>query len=388
MKSILNLNGGLWVCFLGVLMFFSPSIVVGNEISPGDNPVNSLQNYHASGKIGGNNDNNKFAQSVWKYLNKKEQGADIIERAQSILKIIKTETKKIWDDIPDDSVENQIKLVVRHLEIIIKKNTPNNTPNKWTDEDIAIAVDALVRDTRRIDDWKIDSDDLSWAPIAEVHINFNTDFLENNCESPTSLECMKSFKEAVEALRIAELTYRTAALLKTTKINDASSFFKKRIKQREEYQNGFPQWLWEELINGQIYKTSTRDIPGSPQPPTSQLIVMHPDIVVEYMPDAKDGDQFKPAFMVELVGINYWEWEKDGSMGGPFFGLPVGVSFITTFTDREDQTDWGWGGILHINHIFNLGATFRDGDPGYFISLNLATLFNSSKETVGNVLGN
>lgn len=376
MIFIYKCKGVLWVTILGVMLFLAPS-VKGGELFPGDNAVNSLGHFHTSGKIGGPNDESKFARSVWKYFEVKDteklHEADIAAQAYNALKLIKIKAFEIYEDAETGSAEDKIAMLLRQLTESQNSITPVGLLN--------------VLQKEKIGAWKINSDNLQWTPNIETTVDFAKDFLDGKCVSPSSQECITAFGKAVEALRLAELTYRSVALCKAVKINEAYVFFKKRVKQREEYRDGFAQWPWEELfVNGPIYREKTKNVPGSPPPPTSQLIVLHPDIVMEYMPDAKDGDQFKPAFMVELIGINSWEWEKDGNMGGPFFGLPIGASLVTTFSDREDQSDWGWGGIVHINHIFNFGLSFRDSDPGYFVSVNLAELFNM-KDTVENVLG-
>jgi hypothetical protein len=145
------------------------------------------------------------------------------------------------------------------------------------------------------------------------------------------------------------------------------------------FEEGIAQWPWELLlVNGPLYAHGTRDDLGSPSPPTYQLVVAHPDLAMEYAPNAGDGQQFKAVLMVEMLGVDYWSWKRDGRQGGPFFGYPLGVGIVTTYADREGLPDWGWGGVVHLNHVFNLGVTFRDGDPGYFVSANISRLFSKA----------
>ncbi len=229
--------------------------------------------------------------------------------------------------------------------------------------------------------WKIDSEDLEWTPVPTQVVFFKSDFLEDNCQNSGSEDCKKGFRRAVEALRFTELTYRCVSVIGLEMIDDALKFSARRRVQWENYWNSVPQWPWEELlINGPIYRSLTKNELGSPEPPTFQLIVLHPEIVMEYVSAATDGEQFKAALLVELAGINWWNWEKDGSQSGPFFGYPLGFGLVTTFADREGSQDWGWGGVVHINHYYNIGVTIRDGDPGVFVSVNLSRLYSSFSE--------
>ena len=241
--------------------------------------------------------------------------------------------------------------------------------------------------------WEIESDDLVWTPIPGVELDFVAAFVAGKCDDPDSSPCRESFRQAVDVLRVATLAYRTIAYMAQGKaIHRAYEYFEVRTRQWDTYfGNGIPQWPWELLlINGPLYGLATRDEMGSVPPPTYQWLFFHPDVAMEYVPSADDGQQFKPSLMVEVVGIDLWEWNADGTQGGWLFGYPGGFGLVGTYTDRAGSEDWAWGGVLHINHAFNIGVTLHDGDPGYFVSANIAKLFRdatSQKDWLNEKLG-
>lgn len=143
------------------------------------------------------------------------------------------------------------------------------------------------------------------------------------------------------------------------------------------FYEAIPQWPWEVGLNSYFYKNSANFFRA--EPPEWQLIFVRPDIAMEYMPDSPDGEKFKGAFMVEVIGANFWEWETDGSMSGPLFGYPIGLGIVASYVDRADFEAWGYGAILHVNHIYNVGVVFRDSDPAYYFSLNFGKLFQKTQ---------
>lgn len=233
--------------------------------------------------------------------------------------------------------------------------------------------------------WEVSVDDRSPAQlsITLVRPDATIRLIRNYFDENSSFfEVAGGYQKAAHAIRLAKLGEAVHQyLVKEMKFDLLERHFEKRGRQWDHYfTTAIPQWPWENMINGAIYEKAIEGKTGSVEPPTFQVIAAHPDVVLEYVPDAEDGQQFKGALMVEVVGVNFWKWKDNGDMGGVLFGYPVGVGLVTTFTDRAGLDDWGYGGILHLNHLFNIGVTVRDGDVGYFVSANLARLFRKGTE--------
>ncbi|GEM_PF-2785496 len=113
---------------------------------------------------------------------------------------------------------------------------------------------------------------------------------------------------------------------------------------------------------------------GFRPPPDTQWFLMHPAAALEYVGDAPEGEQFKPALYVEVIGVNRWREEAR------WFDLPLlkyfsGVSLVVSYADRAGVSDMGVGGLFVFGNVYSLGVVSYDGDGGVFLSLDLANLW-------------
>lgn len=120
-------------------------------------------------------------------------------------------------------------------------------------------------------------------------------------------------------------------------------------------------------INSKIYKdkiTSKHFVP----PPSLQVIFLHPNLMMEYVDEADEGNQFKESLAIEWVGVNMWDTK-----------IPFGASLISSYSDRSGVRDVGHGLLIHINNKYSIGVTDHDGETGYSISVDLLKLFESAQ---------
>ncbi|MDD1782439.1 hypothetical protein LRP49_14805 [Enterovibrio sp. ZSDZ35] len=110
-------------------------------------------------------------------------------------------------------------------------------------------------------------------------------------------------------------------------------------------------------------------------PPKYQYFFLHPSVLMEYVDKAADGNQFEAALAVEWFGINSWQ----SCFGSDF---ACGASLVSTYSDRAGVDDVGHGLMLHIDNSYSFGATTRDGDVGYFVTVDLLKLFEDKKTEV------
>lgn len=126
-------------------------------------------------------------------------------------------------------------------------------------------------------------------------------------------------------------------------------------------------------ING-AWPSSDQYKEGFREPPATQWFLLHPSVGMEYVPNADDGEQFKPMLYVEVIGANRWD-EKNRWLD--YWGLRTwsGLSFVASFADRAGVEDFGGGAVVTFENIYSVGVTQYGGDTGYFLSLDLANLW-------------
>lgn len=132
------------------------------------------------------------------------------------------------------------------------------------------------------------------------------------------------------------------------------------------------QTVLELAVNSYLYRRGETARFGPP--PDWQLILLHPNVVLEYVDAANDGEQFQEGLMLELVGANYWRQDR--------WYLPSGGSLMATYSDRAAVDDWGYGVALHFANAYTLGASRRSGETGWFLSVDLLKLFEDQRSTL------
>ena len=129
------------------------------------------------------------------------------------------------------------------------------------------------------------------------------------------------------------------------------------------------QTILELAANSAIYRANEPLQFGLP--PNRQLIILHPNVVIENVSGAIDGDKTMDARMVEVFGLNWWNQMR--------WYLPTGVSAIALYADRADVDDVGYGLAVHFRSVYTLGYADHGGDDGFFISMDLLKLVQDKK---------
>lgn len=106
-------------------------------------------------------------------------------------------------------------------------------------------------------------------------------------------------------------------------------------------------------------------------PPKVQWFALRPNILIENISGARDGDQIKESFALEIVGFNYWQ--------DACFGLACGASLIVNYSDRNGVEDTGWGFMVHVDNSYSFGVTKHSGEIGLFVTVDLLKFFQNKK---------
>lgn len=128
----------------------------------------------------------------------------------------------------------------------------------------------------------------------------------------------------------------------------------------------------ELLING-VWFNQQNDDKFFQEPPEWQAVFLHPNLVIENVPDALDGEEVKESLLLELVGVDYWQQDN--------LWLPTGASIVALNVDRNGTSDWGYGAGLIFDHTYLLGfAHHEDDENGIFVSFNILKAFEDKRE--------
>lgn len=239
------------------------------------------------------------------------------------------------------------------------------------------------------DDWAFE---FAQAQFIQLGIPKITTWLPDSCVGPVTPACALPYESASEMLRVSgvmsTLMYFPDYLIANQQKLD---LHRRNTEWKNYFEKARAQYWWELKFNSLIYdlKNQRKQVCGDGndkvaascarigafEPPHDQFIVLHPTAALEYIDGAKDGEQFKPAAVMEWLGYNHWSWKKDGAMG-----LALGASVISTYADRDGTKDLRHGFVLHVNHRYSAGMSFGDGKTGFFVSADLGKAIVDAKD--------
>lgn len=111
-------------------------------------------------------------------------------------------------------------------------------------------------------------------------------------------------------------------------------------------------------------------------PPDRQWFVLHPNLVLENVEAASDGENTNVALSIEWVGINWWE--------NAIIGIPFGASLTSLYSDRPGVNDIALFGVtLYFDNKYAIGYARHGGDDGFFVSMDLLKAFEDKTKQVG-----
>ncbi len=108
-------------------------------------------------------------------------------------------------------------------------------------------------------------------------------------------------------------------------------------------------------------------------PPRVQWFALRPNVLIENVSGAVDGDQVKESLALEVIGFNYWE--------DACFGYACGTSLIVNYADRNGVEDKGWGLMFHVDNSYSFGVTKHGDEAGFFVTVDLLKLFQDKKSS-------
>lgn len=178
--------------------------------------------------------------------------------------------------------------------------------------------------------------------------------------------CRNALEEFARAYNFAQATYSQPFARKTHGELVALGKQWDRFAEESKAQTGL-----ELLING-VWFNKHNDDKFFQAPPEWQAVVLHPNLVIENVPDALDGQEVKESMLLELIGVDYWQQDN--------LWLPTGASIVVLNVDRSGTSDWGYGAGLIFDHTYLLGFAHHEDDKnGIFVSFNILKAFEDKR---------
>ncbi|MDJ1138813.1 hypothetical protein [Marinicella marina] len=204
-----------------------------------------------------------------------------------------------------------------------------------------------------------------------LSIDYNTEesvsFIESDDDKCLTTDAYGvSCSDVLEDFVYAFNLYKTLILKKEASKAVENSKFNTE-QWREYFTSTRSQTPFELTINSKLYRdtiTSKHFVP----PPPLQVIFLHPNLMMEYVNKADDGNQFKQSLAIEWVGVNMWNSK-----------IPFGASIMTSYSDRSGVRDVGHGLLFHFNNKYSIGVTDHDGETGFSISVDILKIFQSAQ---------
>jgi hypothetical protein len=203
--------------------------------------------------------------------------------------------------------------------------------------------------------------------VLEVTGAFFEPAIRTQCDTRSGVaDCARVLQEFADYYNYAQNTYVSAGAIAFAQ---TVSGFSREWDQYLDNGKGFTPL--ELLVNSYFFKRNEKSHFSSP--PEIQWIVLHPEVVVENVQGALDGDNTMEALMVEVLGASWWRQDK--------WYLPNGGSLIAAYADRAGVKDLGYGVALHFRGTFSVGYTRHKGKGGVLVSYDLLKLLQD-KQTV------
>ena len=213
--------------------------------------------------------------------------------------------------------------------------------------------------------WQWDGNEFA---LGRTGVDIPTLLARAGCDkTPRDAACASAQTTAEGLLRGAKLAERAYAADQAVMIDAAAARAATRdARWRSYFADARSQYPWELFVNSWRYESVLRK-DGLSGPPSSQWILLHPDIGMQYVNSAEAGDRFKPALLLELIGYNRWSWGNDNKPQNAW-----GASLSRTYADTATLPSGAWGLTIHYNNKYSATVSSVGGKTGLVLSLDLA----------------
>lgn len=194
--------------------------------------------------------------------------------------------------------------------------------------------------------------------------------LEQRCAGDEQA-CATAFAEAVEIVTDATLVERVNGVMGAAARDSIVDYVTGLNDRWEHYFNKAPsQFPWELWLNSALYQKRERR--GYNEPPSSQLIFLHPSAAFVYA--TAGDDRLNSALVLEAIG---------------YFVRGFGGSLGAVWSNRPDQPKVGYAILAHWQNTVTIGAAYHGGgasDPSILMSANVEKFLTGNVKRVRDAL--
>jgi len=123
-------------------------------------------------------------------------------------------------------------------------------------------------------------------------------------------------------------------------------------------------WV-DDLITSVKYDHNDGKLIG---PPEVQYFLFHPNIVIEDVSGALDGETQQESFALEIFGMNWWNAK-----------IPYGWSVGAIQSKRDGLDETGGALFFHIDNAYTFGYSKYNDHDGWFITVDLLKAISDKK---------
>lgn len=207
-----------------------------------------------------------------------------------------------------------------------------------------------------------------------------------------------AFESRVAAIRLVRLMVHIDAYAESPQTLGSFAEGRVRVKRWEAYrEKAHSLYWWEVFVNGALMESSFLGSDGTPpckkdstgtslgfcEVPTKQLILLHPDAALRFSRTANKASELKPALMIELVGLYWWDWA--GPTSAELKGRR-GTSLAASYTSTDKEAKLGYGLMFHINDYSFAVTKASLGKWSLVVSVPLAGEVFGRREAISNEL--
>lgn len=201
--------------------------------------------------------------------------------------------------------------------------------------------------------------------------------------------CNAAIAQLETLLRSHSLAEVALLVARKEELTDFADLFTKRAAMWDAYRTeARPQYPWEWLLNGALYKDDrprydNNNPIGPANLPKGQWIALHPGVGLERF-DIRGTDQSanNATLYLEWLGYNRLDWDYDaGKLRGG-----VGVSLVSVYGSRQDAKDWSHGVMFWVANKYGLAVTRNSEGTSLMVSVDVGELFRDQLNQWNKVL--
>jgi hypothetical protein len=187
-----------------------------------------------------------------------------------------------------------------------------------------------------------------------------------------------AFQARMGLLRVANLMARLQRYSQDSSLVEQFAASELALAQWAAYRkDGHHQYIWELAANSLIMdKKLCPEAPGTDlklgfcKVPTSQLILLHPDVAMRWARTATKASELKPSLLVELVGWYWWDWAQADGRNTATMANRRGVSLAATYSQTTTEKRLALGPMFHYDG-YNFALTKAQGGGKWSLVVNM-----------------